>query len=295
MSDHEFRFRNQPSSRGTESADDSVIVYLLTDCPKRHKVQKLIRYFDSSPFFILKVTNLPPKAKVNTNNGMTQEQAVEICRFDQVLTEASDEYPNKYVIVIKDSSIATSTPESLERTIRKTIEFGEWDVCYLTRWLDLCNLYKDPIKIKGSMKVIVRTLSPNGTQALLFSPEGRDIVIGRKKMKNGEHFTPIQIPLGSKLNQEISNKNLFALCTVPNEFEFDVFRTTKTSDLAKLSDCRRPESKDQGPGAIPLLWFIVIVVAVILIAWALYTIGPSYHGLTPDKNIPGGSAPPKPS
>lgn len=269
---------------------DAVIVYLLTDCPKRHKVRKLIEYFNSSPFFILKVTNLPPKAKVNVTSGMTQEQAIEICRFDQVLTEAADEHPDKYVIVIKDTSIATSTPQSLERTIKKVREFGEWDVCYLTRWLDLCNLYKDPIKINESMKVIVKTLSPNGTQALLFSPEGRDVVIGRKKMKNGEHFTPIQIPLGSKLNQEIFNKNLFAFCTVPNEFEFDIFQATKTSDLAKLSDCRRPESKDEGPGAIPLLWFIIIVVIVILIAWALYTIGPSYHGLTPTKNIPGGSS-----
>ena len=233
MSDREFQAGDRVIYPRTEPINDPVIVYLLTDCPKRHKVQKLIRYFNSSPFFILKITNLPPKAKVNVNGGMTQEQAIEICRFDQVLTEAADEYPNKYVIVIKDTSIATSSPKSLERTIRKVKEFGEWDVCYLTRWLDLCNLYKDPIKIKGSMKVIVRTLSPNGTQALLFSPEGRDIVIGRKKMKNGKYFTPIQIPLGSKLNQEISNKNLFALCTFPKEFEFDVFQTTKTSDLAK--------------------------------------------------------------
>ncbi len=166
MSDRGFQFRNGTTNsniesvdgsslkpRGFEStssqSDDPVIVYLLTDCPKRHKVQKLIRYFNSSSFFILKVTNLPPKAEVNINRGMTQEQAIEICRFDQVLTEASDEHPNKYVIVIKDTSIATSSPQSLERTIKKAKEFGEWDVCYLTRWLDLCNLYKDPIEIEG--------------------------------------------------------------------------------------------------------------------------------------------------
>lgn len=265
---------------------NTVIVYLLTDCPKDSRVAKLIKFFNL-PFFDLRVTNLPPRAKINVGRGMTDRQAIEICRFDQVLKEVSDNDPEKYVIVIKDTSVATLSPEELKRVILKITEFGEWDICYLTRWLDLCNLYCDPIKVKGSMKVIVKTFSPNGTQALLFSPKGRERIIGRKKLRNGKYFTPIQIPLSSKLNQEISDKNLSAVCTVPNSFEFDVFRATKTSDLAKLSDCRRPEPEDSNPGAIPLIWFILIVVVVIMVAWALYVIGPSKHGLTPNKNLPG--------
>ncbi len=254
-----------------------IIVYLLTDRPCDSKVKDLIRYLESSRIFDLRVTNIPPPPTLKTCSNLNTQQAIELHRFTTVLTQAACQYPDQYVIVIKDTSVAVPCIESLEATVLKALQLGEWDFCYLTRWLDRCELYRHPVCVPGTMTILVETQSPNGTQAILFSHKGRDVIIGQRKMDNGLYFTPIEVPLGTKMNQSIENGFTTAICAVPNQFEFDVFQATTSADLAKLSDCRRPEAPNR-TSAIPFFWFIVVVLGIILIAWALYTIGPSRHG-----------------
>jgi len=46
--------------------------------------------------------------------------------------------------------------------------------------------------------------------------------------------------------------------------------------LLKLSECRLPdieeldEEDENLPGAIPLIWFLIVVVGIILLAWIFY-------------------------
>ncbi len=255
---------------------DKVIVFLLTDRPYDLKVADLIRFFQSSSFFELKVVNIPPPPTLKHVSTLTTRQAVELHRFVTVLEEAFYNYPKNSVIVLKDTSVSVCTVLTLEAVVRQALQLGEWHFCYLTRWLDRCELYRHPVPVSGTMTTLVETKSPNGTQAILFSPLGRDVIIGRRKMNNGLYFTPIQVPLGTKMNRSIVDGFTTAICAVPNQFEFDVLQATNTADLAKLSDCQRPEPTTRA-SAIPLFWFIIVVLAVILIAWALWVIGPSRH------------------
>ena len=263
-----------------------IIVYLLTDRPTEPNVQKLIKFFNSSDFYHLKVTDLPPPPEVRNSVKLNTDQAVEIYRYQEVLNKSYKKYPDRYTLILKDTSVTTTSPDSLEKIIRATIDIGGWDICYLTRWLDRCDLYRNAVTVDNQMSVIVKTLSPNGTQALLFSPKGKQITIGQRKMNNGKYFTPINIPLDTKFNEEIQSGNMSALCTTPNQFEFDVFQARSTTDLAKLSDCRRPENNTNGKesSALPFVWFAVIVIIVIIIAWALYILGPSNHVTLDNKN-----------
>jgi hypothetical protein len=209
---------------------------------------------------------------------MTESQALENYRFNQVLTDASSRYPDKYVLVIKDKTVTVTSPNVLESVVKTAVQLAGWQFCYLNRWLDTCEQYSNRVDVEGNeMIALVKTISPNSTQSIIFSPEGRDIVIGRCRMKNDEYFTPIRLPLGEKLNIEIVNNNVTAICSVPSIFVYNLFDAKSVSDIAKLSACRRlvSEPNNDGPGTIPFIWFIIIVIIVFLALWALYILGPS--------------------
>lgn len=148
----------------------------------------------------------------------------------------------------------------------------EWDLFYLCKWLDRCDLYKTCTKVKNLTR-IVKTESPLGLQAIVFSPSGRDMVLGKKKMRNCEYFPPILLPLGDQLNLAIEDKAMKAITVTPNLFEYDVLLSKFTTDLLKLCECRLPEEieeEEDNQGIIPLIWFIIVVVGVILLAWIFY-------------------------
>jgi hypothetical protein len=266
---------------------NQIVVYLLTNKCDDSSTQKLSKFFQSSNFYDLHVVDIPPPPSIDIPNSMTEAQAIEIYRFNKVLTEASDRYPDKQVLIIKDKSVTITTPDLLEDVIRTGLQLSGWDLFYLNRWLDSCEQYTNKVEVNSSMTTLVKTISPNSTLAVLFSPRGRDIVIGRCKMNNGSYFTPISVPLGEKLNREIIKGNFTAICTVPNQFDFNMFVARNVSDLGKLCDCKRPEIKDtnDGPGTIPFIWFVIIVIIIFLAIWALYVLGPSNRRDTSNQNL----------
>jgi hypothetical protein len=190
-------------------------------------------------------------------------------------------YPDNYVLIIKDTSVTNSNAFEIGDLIDLAINLNyncykkdNWELCYMCRWLDRCDLYKEVAKVDGVTK-IVRTYSPLGIQAILFSPKGRDVLLGRRKMKNKEYFTPIEPSLGDQINREISLGNISAVCTIPNVFDYNVILAKTELDLFKLSDCRLPGTETEeedipSAGVVPFFWFLSITVGVILIAWFFY-------------------------
>ncbi len=263
---------------------DPIIVYLLTDRPYSKEVKNLSLLFPV-PRYKLILADIPPPPHLETSALLTEQDSLEIFRFSTVLCESHQKYPQCYTIVLKDNSVSATDSNILTKVVNTAVSIGEWDLCYLTRWLDRCDLYRDPICIEGTTVKLVKTFSPNGLQSIMFSPKGRDIVIGKHKLPDGGYFTPINIPLGTKFNLAIDVGQLSALCAVPNLLEFDVFQATSVSDLAKLTDCRRPTTTTEngmGPGPIPFFWFVLIILIVMILVWAFYAIGPS----SPYNDIP---------
>ena len=263
-----------------------LVTFLLTGDPKNKKVARLIRYFKGNDFFDLHVVDIAPPYSLPINSTLTRAQSIEIFRYQYILRKAAREYRERNVLILKDTSVINTPINDLEAVIRTGCRIGDWDFFYLTRWLDLCDLYDDETKVRGTMNVIVETFSPNGNQAIIFSPHGRDVVIGKKRMRNGEYFTPINIPLSSKLNEEITLRNTKAITVVPNVIDFDVTQAETVSDLAKVCDCRRPEvieEEDTSGTTLSLFWFVVIILIVLALAWALYMVGPSKHQLERDR------------
>ena len=186
-------------------------------------------------------------------------------------------YPHSYSIIIKDSSVTNSNIHIIENLVESAIELNRkkrdvWDLCYLCRWLDRCDLYKELVREKGITK-IVRTHSPLGIQSIMFSPKGRNITLGYDRMKNHEYFTPIEANLGDQFNREISLGNLKAVCMVPNLFDYNVMLAKSELDYLKLSNCRGSAQNvepEKFRGAVPLVWYLVITIGVVALAWFFY-------------------------
>lgn len=255
------------------SSETRVIVCLLTADQGAPHVQRLIGLF-SDPLFKVTVVTVVPLAGIQNTSSMTAGQTINAQRILDALIKAREEGQDMYTIVIKDSSVSSSSSAHIASTVTTMLDLQvDWDVAYLTRWLDRCDLYKDSERVGDTSTVVTKTISPNGTQALLFSPLGRDRVLGLKKMRDGESFLPLDRSIDAALNDAMENGSMIAYATVPNLFEFDVLLASSVSDLAKMSDCRNPPT-GTNKGALPFMWFILVVLGVILVIWASRQIGP---------------------
>lgn len=194
---------------------------------------------------------------------------------------------NKWVLYIKDNSITNADSDTVRDVIYKAIEWHgngqKWDLFYLSKWLDRCDLYtkNHNLILRLHNSWITQTHSPNGEQAILFSPGGVKRVLGLIKSENGKYISQKH----GNITQEIENGSLVAVAITPNLFSFDVLNAKSISDLAKTSECRKPDayhdtenkmndSKDSISKILsPFAWFIVVVIIVVFILWVLYHLG----------------------
>lgn len=152
--------------------------------------------------------------------------------------------------------------------VEKINKRNVWEVAYLADWLDRCDLFRKLSKSTDLTKW-VKTFSPNGVQTQLWSPRGRDVVLGRKPMRNGNFFTPIKFPLSQQLNLNIELGNISAITTSPPFFYFDETLATLTTDLDKSCFCRQPDETSSN-GAITFSIFIILTGLLIVFAWFIY-------------------------
>nr|QBK91666.1 MAG: glycosyltransferase family 25 [Pithovirus LCPAC302] len=250
-------------------------VYILSSKISCDYSDFLYCFFNQCKLF--KIIDFPSKVgSVGVTDVVTEANQV-----IDALCDSHKHFPHDFTIIIKDTSVTNCDIHDVAEIILSAIKLNRhkdiWDLCYLCKWLDRCDLYKELVKKDGKTQ-IVKTFAPLGIQAIMFSPKGRDIVLGKKKMKNKEFFTPITLPLGDKLSAEISNKNIKATAVVPNLFDFDVLTVQTTGNelnYLKSAECRVPVPNDNDNGgdnlgAIPFFWFVVVVIGLSVVAWFFY-------------------------
>lgn len=261
-----------------------IVCILSADCEcddydnhsNNEKTKDLINLFDD-PLFKVKVFNIPAPYGLTNSDDMSVNQAVEAHRIGKVLKHCRKYYPYYNIMILKDNSVSAASSYTLTKTCYAICEEPKWDLCYLCKWLDRCDLYENVRSIEGLTITLTHTKSPHGIQALMVSPSGRDIMLGKKRMRNGEMFPTLKKPLDSELNEQIELGNMYAITTNPNMFMFDVHCSDSVTDLAKMSICRRPENKERDETSVlPFVWFVAIVIGVILLAWAFWFLGPRH-------------------
>jgi hypothetical protein len=283
-----------------------VCVYILSADPNSIRTSQAKSLF-SNGLFIVNIVTMNTPDNLVTAPTQSHDDAVEAYRVSWCLNHARNNYSSNHVIVVKDTSVSNVDPNAIADIVSAVMSSKDWHLCYLCRWLDRCDLYTDKRPINGMTTLIAKTQSPHGVQAIMFSPEGRDVVLGHKQMKNQQSFVPISRPLGVQLNEAVASGWLDATCIVPNLIEYDITAARSAHDYKKLNECEvqvlpvqagptgsgLPGPAPVGatgatgavgaPGNVQLQqtnglsgWWFVLIVLIVLIILAAVVWGPKY-------------------
>jgi hypothetical protein len=247
----------------------NVHVYILSDDPASEKIHRLKKLFGHEVFI---VNVLSPRCDAKSELD---------CEYNRCLESLKDSYrnsPSDYTIVIKDTSISLANAETMADIVSTVINSGEFDICYLSKWHDRCDLYTNKTPIEGTNALIAKTQSPLGVQALLFSPSGRDIILRNKPMKNSKFFEmKANTDLGYHLNQETLKNNINSICIVPNLISFDVTEAKSNADYAKSQECESPDNLEQSNiGTSGWIYTILIIIILIIVIWGIWKLKNNY-------------------
>ena len=250
------------------------VVTILTTNVESGDARDLSLLFPKSKYKVRIEECIPPLSLVDTENYSAQQQAETLC-IDKILSMDKQKYPDCYSLIIKDTSVTVSTPEQIYQLLIQATQQSGWELFYLTKWLDRCDLYKNPQEIKNRTYSFINTFSPNGFQAIMLSPKGRDVILGEIPMKNGRFFPPVTQPIEVQLNENISAGNITAISTIPNIFEYDVNKATTEEDYLKGTLCS-PESIEgrifsrTDPTPLSFIWYVIVIIMIILAAIAFW-------------------------
>lgn len=187
------------------------------------------------------------------------------------LTDARDNHSSKSILIIKDSSVCDVESEMLDVVLQEVeTQRGNFDVCYFGKWNDRCHLYSRRTRILDTHYDLVKTSSPQGIQAIFFSPTGRDVILGAEPMKNGEYFHSRR-SIAKSLSSNIKRGNVEAYCVTPNIIHYDLRLALKDEDYLKRNECECVSNVDETRSGVNryVALFVIIILLVIIIAAAI--------------------------
>ena len=92
-------------------------------------------------------------------------------------------------------------------------------------------------------------------------------------MSNGKYLK-INKTLDKKLIKEFNHGNMVAYCTLHNIFHYDISKAITNTDFNRLAVCKNMDKrKEPTSNNLGYLWFVIIVILIILLAFAIARIG----------------------
>lgn len=242
---------------------DHVLVYII-EKDDTLRCETLRKYFDHSIFVTYVVKIDCPEDWLERNSYLSQEEAIEAYRYKWCLADAKKRMPTNYVLIIQDTCLTNTSSRDIAEMVTAACHDKSWHVCYLNKWQDRCDLHSDRVNLINNSTILARTYSPNGCYALLFSPDGRDIILGEKTMSNNKEFK-MTTSLSSTLNSEINQRNIIATCFVPNLFSIDPSTVQNYEFCQECQQNNNITSSDSSCGGwlfIGILIFIALLIAL---------------------------------
>jgi hypothetical protein len=258
----------------------SVVVYILaqrTDSPRTAAVERLFE----NELFNVNVVNI--KVPCTVASGLEANQVNHFAEFYRMmwcLKDSQSRFPNLPVIIIKDTSVSNNDADTIAEVISEVTNRQDWHLCYLCKWADRCDLYTKKETLPGRGTIIAKTQAPHGVQAIMFSPQGRDLIACDPSGKNvspGAIISPNQ-SVDHSLHQAITSGRLNAVAVVPNLIDFDINAARNNKDYLKTAQCMVPSDNIQNNTKTATvsqdnkwswLWVIIAIIIVVLLGWAI--------------------------
>lgn len=243
-----------------------IVVYIIRDEGKVDNRSKISKYFDDKSIQVL-----IPEIKyedILTEGKLPQRH--EAYQLGWCLTDARKKYGDKSILIVKDSSKCISSNHTVSKILKEIDRDKQFHICYLGKWGDKCHLYSHRKRISSTDYDLVKTSNPQGLQALVISPLGRDIILGIEPMNNGEYFHGRGC-IHENLSSYIRKGNITAYCITPNLINYDLSLALKDEDFLKINECEPVVNKNNCRSGINryVSVIVVIILLVIIIAAAI--------------------------
>ena len=177
--------------------------------------------------------------------------------------------PEGHTIVLTDRVLTTQKGKRVLDLISTCISVGDFDLAYLFKYGDKCQMQESVTT--ACQTSIVSCHSPFGLEAILYSPSGRDIILGKKTMRDGTKLK-IKKGLEKTLNGKIYDGAIKSIALSPNLFEYDTANNcVDVSQYSYRNECAPlqldPRTNSSSSWSIVYLAFALII--IIAVAWAL--------------------------
>jgi hypothetical protein len=148
-------------------------IYIICEGdPKSNYVAKLVSLFQDNCFDIFIIDCIEPvsKGKGNVEQGSKHKQ------YLYSLNHAKENYCESPCVLIKDCMFSNLSSNTMSNLIHKIVEGCGYSICYLARYLDLCDgsIVESGITTGGS---IVTTKYAKGDDGILYTKDARDTMI----------------------------------------------------------------------------------------------------------------------
>jgi len=241
--------------------NQTVAVYCnVVDFSDNKSVEKIEAIFNS-PNFIFNVMRIAIPDDVEDVRGY---------QWKWCLNHSRNVYPTLPVVIINSNSLSNISNIDVTQLINKEVASPDWDMFFLSKWLDRCDQHYEEERYKALS--IVKTQAAQGLQAILFTPTGRDIILGIIPSRRGVTLTD-DGDFGGTVRNACFFNHIICKTTVPNVFVFDPSTAIDNHDYLKLAECAIPPSVDHTEGKrtnmMPFLVAAVVGIIILLIFWFL--------------------------
>ena len=190
-------------------------------------------------------------------------------RILSCLQKSHSRDPDSYTLILTDRVLTAHRGEDVLKILQTCIKSVKFDLAYLYKYGDKCQMHA---KLKECGPVtIVKSHAAQGLEAILYSPSGRDILLGKRNSKVRANCSKGIEKAIRKLGSDIT-----CVATTPNVFNYDVLNNVTTcSGYEKGNECAPlqldPVARRAADDRRSLIIFFLLVI-VALLTYALLSV-----------------------
>lgn len=251
----------------THSSPSVLVLIVKGDTrPCDKNIDKLHVLF-SEPYFSVQVCSVEEPKEFPAHKTLSRTQYLENYTTRKLLAYAAEgpyvdniaqySWTNLPVLILRDSSISHISSVTMREHIITALQSAPTaDLFFLCKWQDSCHKYT-AVTAAASLKWSVQ---PTATQAVMYRTRARDYF--------REILLTAAVPTSKLINTAVTQKKLSAIVFMPNIVDFDISLATSNDDFDKLNQCLAV-TEDTTINWVNVAWFVVILIAMILVAWLI--------------------------
>lgn len=222
--------------------------------------------------------NIRNKISLNNSLGKTIiDEIIEINTVSQnelLKKSITNSDPEKYTIVLFSSIMTLLEPEQVTDYIEKIVNNINFDVFYLLRYSDDIRGH-DEFKKIGNIETMKIT-SPHGIEALILSPNGKNILRDKLDFNEGRSLDYVMNAMCTKMNCYSSDPCIFSFDMKKRRNDYELVKGVLFTEA--VHSIKPPSLTRKNTSSTNLFWFILVLVFILCAAGAMISLTDNKKG-----------------